>query len=105
MARYSIDVPGVSRARAELGRDPATLRECSVGLSVATARLSAAVRPDAPELSAALDRFRAVHAHALDAVASAAEALGGRVDLAASSAMGVEGEVAAALAAGTVGHL
>jgi len=95
MARYRIDVDGVSHARAALLRDPLVLHECAVGLGVAAARAGSAC-PEAPELRNALERFGYVHGHAVEALSAAAEALGGRVDIVTIEARGVEHDLAAA---------
>jgi hypothetical protein len=97
MASYSIDDGGVSSARACLARDPALLHDAAAALSGGLVTASAGVGPGMPELHSALERFRLVGPNALDAVADASAALGGRVDLAARSARDVDLAVAAGL--------
>ncbi|GAB2748614.1 hypothetical protein UB45_08770 [Terrabacter sp. 28] len=105
MTRYSIDVGGVSRERLALAHDPAELRACASAVAVATAGAMAAAGSQAAGLRASLDRFRTVHARALDAVADAAAALGDRLDESTAEARSVELLVTSSLAeaAGVVG--
>ena len=90
MTRYAIDTHGVSRERLALEREPAELRECASVVAAATADAMAAVGCEGDGLRVALERFRVVHAHALDAVADAAGALGDRIDESAAEARAVE---------------
>jgi hypothetical protein len=90
MARYSIDPHGVSRERLALAHDPAELRACASVVAAATAGAMSAVGTEGDGLRVALERFRVVHAHALDAVADAAGALGDRIDRSTAEARSVE---------------
>jgi hypothetical protein len=105
MTRYSIDVGGVARERLALAHDPAELRACASSVAVAAAGAMAAAGSQPAGLSAALDRFRTVHARALDAIADAAAALGDRLDESTAEARSVELIVTSSLAeaAGVVG--
>ena len=105
MTRYSIDVGGVARKRLALAHDPAELRACASSVAVAAAGALAAAGSQAAGLSASLDRFRTVHARALDAIADAAAALGDRLDESTAEARSVELIVTSSLAeaAGVVG--
>lgn len=80
MTRYSIDAEGVSRERLALSRDPDELRLCASAVASATAAAMPALGREGAVIRTALERFRAVHAHALDAVADAASALGDSLD-------------------------
>ena len=80
MTRYSIDTEGVSRERLALAHDPAELHECASLVAAATAGALSALGVEGEGIRVALERFRAVHAYALDAVADAASALGDRLD-------------------------
>lgn len=80
MTRYSIDTHGVSGERLALAHDPAELSACASAVASAGGFASAAVGREGHGLGIALERFRSVHAHALDAVAEAASALGDRLD-------------------------
>ncbi len=91
MTRYSIDTDGVSRERLALAHDPAELRECASLVAAATAgAMSATGRRGRRAFESHSTRFRAVHAHALDAVADAASALGDRLDRSTLEARSVE---------------
>lgn len=81
MARYRIDDVGVSQVRRSLAADPATFRGCATSLSVTVSSAKGAVDTDADGLLRALERFRVVHVGSLHAVADAAAALGGDLDL------------------------
>lgn len=101
MARYRIDDEAVCDARRSLDGDPATLRSCATALAAAGSMAAAAVG-DADEtltLGQALQRFRLVHAQAVDAVADAAAALGGELDLAVAGEHEVQLAVASAFGA------
>lgn len=98
MTRYAMDADGVSRERLALAHDPAELRACASALAAATAHVLGALGSDTAGVPAATERFRLVHAHALDAVAEAADALGGRLDRSAAEARAVELAVTGALA-------
>ncbi len=108
MTRYSIDTDGVSRERLALAEDPAQLRACASAVAAATASALAALGGDGEGIRAALERFRLVHAHALDAVADAADALGDRLDRSTLEARSVELFVTAGFASaatlGAAGH-
>jgi len=80
MTRYSIDTEGVSRERLALAHDPAELHECASLVAAATAGALSALGVEGEGIRVALERFRAVHAYALDAVADATSALGDRLD-------------------------
>ena len=80
MTRYAIDTEGVSRERLALAHDPAELHECASLVAAATAGALSALGVEGLGIRVALERFRAVHAYALDAVADAASALGDRID-------------------------
>jgi hypothetical protein len=80
MTRYAFDTDGVSRARLALTDDPAQLRACASLVAAATAGAMSAVGSEGGCVRVAVERFRTVHAHALDAVADAASALGDRLD-------------------------
>ena len=80
MTRYSIDTAGVSRERLALAHDPAELHECASLVAAAAAGALSALGVEGEGIRVALERFRAVHAYALDAVADAASALGDRLD-------------------------
>lgn len=80
MTRYAIDAHGVSRERLALAHDPAELRECASLVGASTSGGLASLGDEGDVLRVALERFRVVHTHALDAVADAADALGGRLD-------------------------
>ena len=104
MTRYSIDVDGLSRERLALGHDPTELRACASSVALATAGAMAAAGSQVPGLRPSLDRFRTVHARALDAVADAAAALGDRLDQSTAEARSVELFVTSSLAqAGAMG--
>jgi hypothetical protein len=103
MTRYAIDTHGVTRERLALAREPAELRECASVVAAATAGAMAAVGCEGDGLRVALERFRVVHAHALDAVADAAGALGDRIDESAAEARAVELFVTAGFAGVTAG--
>jgi hypothetical protein len=98
MTRYSIDTEGVSRERLALAHDPDELRQCASAVASATAAAMAAVGREGPVIRTALERFRLVHAHALDAVADAAGALGDRLDRSTTETRSVELLVTAGLA-------
>ncbi|MER7073957.1 hypothetical protein [Terrabacter sp. NPDC000476] len=98
MTRYAMDADGVSRERLALAHDPAELRACASALAAATAHVLGALGNEAADVRAATERFRLVHAHALDAVAEAADALGGRLDRSVAEARAVELAVTRALA-------
>lgn len=80
MTRYSFDTHGVSRERLALSHDPAELSACASAVAAAGASAAAAVGRERDGLGVALDRFRTVLAHAFDAMADAAGALGDRLD-------------------------
>ncbi|GAA2024764.1 hypothetical protein GCM10009740_12990 [Terrabacter terrae] len=80
MTRFSIDTAGVSRERLALSGDPRELRESASQVAAATAAAMAVVGGEGDGVRSALERFRVVHTHALDAVADAAGALGDRLD-------------------------
>jgi hypothetical protein len=80
MTRYSFDTHGVSRERVALSHDPAELDECASAVASAGVVAAVALGDDARSLRDAIERFRVVHAHALDALADAAAALGDRLD-------------------------
>ncbi len=90
MTRYAIDFDGVSRERLALAHDPAELRECASHVATATAGAMASTGDAGDVLRVELDRFRVVHAHALDAVADAAGALAHRLDRSTVEARSVE---------------
>lgn len=90
MTRYAFDTDGVSRERVALAHDPSELRECASVVARCTADALAGVGVDADALRTAVERFRLVHAHALDAVADAAAALGDRLDRSTAEARSVE---------------
>jgi hypothetical protein len=90
MTRYSIDTEGVSRERLALAHDPDELRQCASAVASATAAAMAAVGREGALIRTALERFRVVHAYALDAVADAAGALGDRIDRSTLEARSVE---------------
>ena len=90
MTRYAIDTYGVSRERLSLAHDPAELRECASLVAASTAGAMASLGDEGEVLRVELARFRIVHAHALDAVADAAAALGDRLDRSTSEALSVE---------------
>lgn len=101
MAHYRIDDEGVCDARRLLDGDPATLRSCATALAAAGSVAAAAVG-DADEtvtLGRALQRFRLVHAQAIDALADASAALGGELDLAVAGEREVQLAVASAFGA------
>ncbi|WP_374968636.1 hypothetical protein [Terrabacter sp. BE26] len=98
MTRFSIDTSGVSRERLALAEDPRELRECASQVAAATAAAMAAVGGEADGVGTALERFRLVHTHALDAVADAASALGDRLDRSTLEARSVELFVSAGFA-------
>ncbi|MFM6850161.1 MAG: hypothetical protein ACKOVB_13785 [Terrabacter sp.] len=102
MTRYSMNVDGVSRERLALAHDPADLRACASSVAVATAVAMAAAGSQAAGLCASLDRFRTVHARALDAVADAAAALGDRLDQSTAETRSVELFVTSSLAESAV---
>lgn len=77
MARHVIDSDAVARAATSLAADPHTLHTLAAELSRAVVDAERSVAGDCPPLRAALDRFRLLHAHALDVVAEAAAALSG----------------------------
>ncbi|GAA2742607.1 hypothetical protein GCM10009868_13210 [Terrabacter aerolatus] len=108
MTRYSFDGAGVSRERVALGHDPVELRECASLVAAATAGAMASTGSEGQALRTALARFRAVEAHAFDALADAASALGGRLDRSVAEARAVELFVtsgfAAVAASGPVRH-
>lgn len=96
MARYRIDDVGVSQVRRSLAADPATFRGCATSLSVTVSSAKGAVDADSDVLRRALERFRLVHVGSLQAVADAAAALGGDLDLVVDSER--ETQVGAAIA-------
>lgn len=98
MTRYSIDTEGVSRERLALAHDPDELRQCASTVASATAAAMAAVGREGAVIRTALERFRLMHAHALDAVADATGALGDRLDRSTSETRSVELLVTAGLA-------
>ncbi|MEW1955171.1 hypothetical protein [Terrabacter sp. NPDC080008] len=98
MTRYSIDTDGVSRERLALAEDPVQLRECASAVAAAAAAAMAAAGREGDGIRFALERFRAVHAYALDAVADAANALGDRLDRSTLEARSVDLFVTSALA-------
>lgn len=98
MTRFSIDTEGVSRERLALAQDPDELRQCASAVASATAVAMAAVGCEGTVLRTALERFRVVHAYALDAVADASSALGDRLDRSTLETRSVELFVTAGLA-------
>ena len=98
MTRYSIDAEGVSRERLALAHDPPELRACASAVATAAAEAMAAMGSHGTSLRGAVDRFRTVYAHALDAVADASAALGDRLDRSTAEARSVELFVTASLA-------
>jgi hypothetical protein len=98
MTRYVLDTDGVTRERLALADDPAQLRECSSVVAATSAAAMSAVGPEGGYVRTALERFRTVHCHALDAVAEAATALGDRLDRSTVEARSVELFVTTALA-------
>jgi hypothetical protein len=90
MTRYAIDTHGVCRERGALAHDPAELRECASLVAVATAAAAVSTGGEGNVLAAELARFRVVHAHALDAVADAADALSDHLDRSTLEARSVE---------------
>jgi hypothetical protein len=90
MTRSRIDTDGVSRERLALARDPAELRECASLVAAATAGAMTCAGSEGAEVRRALERFRAVTAHALDAIADATSALGDRLDTCTAEARSVE---------------
>src|SRR5829696_8714766 len=103
MTRYAIDADGVSHERLALAHDPAELRECASLVAAATAGAMAAAGHEGDGIRVALQRFRAVHAYALDAIADAASALGGRLDQSMLEARAVELHVTEGFAAAARG--
>ncbi|MDN5765226.1 MAG: hypothetical protein L0H96_08530 [Humibacillus sp.] len=99
MARYRIDDVGVSQVRRSLVVDPATFRGCATSLSVTVSSAKAAVDADGDVLLRALERFRLVHVGSLHAVADAAAALGGDLDLVVDSERETQVGVAIAFSA------
>jgi hypothetical protein len=99
MTRYSIDTHGVSCERLALSNDPTELSACASAVASAGAFASAAVGREGDGLGIALERFRSVHVHALDALADAASALGDRLDRSTLEARSVELFVTSGLAA------
>lgn len=97
MAHFSIDRDGVRGARAVLADDPATLQGLAAEVASAAATARSALGAEWPGLLEALERFRTVHAFALDAIAGASAALGGDLDLLVTRSAHVEMAVAAAL--------
>jgi hypothetical protein len=77
MARHLIDSDAVAAAAGSLAADPQTLHALASELSRAVVDAERSVAGDCPALRAALDRFRLLHAHALDVVAEATAALSG----------------------------
>lgn len=105
MTRYSIDTHGVSSERLALSHDPAELSACASAVASAGGFASAAAGREGHGLGIALERFRSVHAHALDALADAASALGDRLDRSTLDARSVELFVTSGFAAVTTsGH-
>lgn len=90
MTRYSFDGTGVSRERVALAHDPVELRACASLVATASADAMAAAGSEGEGVRTALERFRTVQAHALDAVADAASALGDRLDRSTAEARSVE---------------
>ena len=80
MTRYSFDTHGVSRERLALSHDPAELSTCASAVASAGTAAAVALGDGAEGLRVAVERFRVVHAHAFDALADAAAALGDRLD-------------------------
>ena len=104
MTRYVLDTDGVTRARLALADDPPELRECASVVAAATATAMSAAGSEGSQVRTALERFRTVHCHALDAVADAAGALGDRLDQSTAEARSVELFVTTALE-GVATHL
>ena len=100
--RFEIDPAGTSQARRLLADEPDHLRRCAARVSTALA-CTAPTLGTATRLDAAVARFRLLEARALDAVADAVAALGGRIDTAAATAAVVERSAASALAAARAG--
>lgn len=90
MARSRIDHEGVSAARHALTGDPATLHASADAVAASAAYAMTGVSPDADGLVSAMARHRQVHAAALDAVAAAAAALGGALDVTVSAGRELE---------------
>lgn len=99
MARYRFDDVGVSQVRRALAADPATFRGCATQLSVTVMSAKGAVDFDGDVLVRALERFRVVHVGSLHAIADAAAALGGDLDLVVGSERETEAGVASAFSA------
>jgi hypothetical protein len=97
MAHFTIDHDGLTVARRALAADAETLSRCALELSAAAASARAAAGTDAVVLGMALERFRLVEARALDAIAAASAALGGRLDVATLEARDTDLAVASAL--------
>lgn len=102
MARYRIDDVSVSRVRRSLAVDPATFHACADRLSVTLLSARSAVEADGDALARALERFRLVHVGSFHAIADAAAALGGDLDLVISSEQYTESHVGLAFTAGCV---
>lgn len=105
MTRYALDTEGVSRERLALAHDPAELHECASLVAAATAGALSALGVEGEGIRVALERFRAVHAYALDAVADAASALGNRLDRSTLEARAVELFVTAGFGQVSAGRL
>ncbi len=99
MARNRIDDVGVSQVRRSLAADPATFRGCATSLSVTVSSAKGAVDTDDDVLLRALERFRLVHVGSLHAVADAATALAGDLDLVVDSERETQFGVAMAFSA------
>ena len=97
MAYSSIDREGVSSARGTLAADPVALRSCAARVSAGAAEARMAVGAEATRLGVALERFRVVHATALDAMAQASATIGGDLVLVVTSSRETELSIAAGL--------
>jgi hypothetical protein len=96
--RFEIDPGATSRARRLLADDAERLRACASQVSAALAGAAPALG-SAARLASAVGRFRLVEARALDAVAEAADALGGRIGTASDDAVALERSASSALGA------
>ena len=97
MAYFSIDREAVHGARMILAEDPSLLHALAGEVSAAGAAARACLGPEWAGLAEAIDRFRVVHGHAIDAVAEAAAALGGDLDLVIAGSAETELAVSSAL--------
>lgn len=99
MARHVIDRDGVAGVGTALAADPQALHALALELSRAVVAAQAAIAGDGPSLRAALERFRLLHARALDVVAEASAALSGDLLTAAHESSRLEHAVSQAYVA------